>query len=263
MDKLEQWGTELGPCVERVRAALQAIVDGRVPRRIAETECDPETLGLVRMTNHLIAFAGTAEVPGGCTCSPGLVVEFATEFNALTQLLARREEALRAEFARREEAEQRLQRERDLLVAGPLVTLRWAVDDQGTVEYVSPNIAAFGYEAEDFLSGRRRYSDIVHPDDYAWLVEDGNGKAQTGLEGWTQEYRLVDAAGQTHWVRDYTHAVRTAGGAVSCYEGYIIDVTAQKQAEVELRAARGAAPHALPGRRRHRAVQPPRAVRPG
>lgn len=39
--------------------------------------------------------------------------------------------------------------------------------------------------------------------------------------------RLVEAAGETRWIRDYTHAVRGAEGAVTAHEGYIIDVTAQ------------------------------------
>ena len=43
------------------------------------------------------------------------------------------------------QAEDDLQRERDLLVAGPVVTFRWDVDDEGTVQYVSPNISAYGY----------------------------------------------------------------------------------------------------------------------
>jgi diguanylate cyclase (GGDEF)-like protein/PAS domain S-box-containing protein len=128
-----------------------------------------------------------------------------------------------------------LQRERDLLVAGPLVTFRWDIDDQGTVQYVSPNVSVFGYSADEFVGGGRTYDSMIHPDDRAWVTDDGNEKACSGLETWTQEYRLLDAAGEIRWIRDYTHAVRSAKGAVTAYEGYIIDVTAQKRAEMELR----------------------------
>jgi diguanylate cyclase (GGDEF)-like protein len=38
-----------------------------------------------------------------------------------------------------------------------------------------------------------------------------------------------------HWVRDFTHAVRSADGEVEAYEGYVIDITAQKAAETTLR----------------------------
>ena len=161
--------------------------------------------------------------------------EFSTAFNSMVVLLEERERSLRDEIARRRQAETDLQRERDLLVAGPVVTFRWDVDDAGTVQYVSPNVTAYGYTAEEFMSGRRTYASIVEPADYAWIVEDGNDKSRSGLEGWTQEYRIADAAGETHWVRDFTHAVRSADGEVEAYEGYVIDITPQKRAEQALR----------------------------
>ena len=161
--------------------------------------------------------------------------EFSTAFNSMVVLLEERERSLRDEIARRRQAETDLQRERDLLVAGPVVTFRWDVDDAGTVQYVSPNVTAYGYTAEEFMSGRRTYASIVEPADYAWIVEDGNDKSRSGLEGWTQEYRIADAAGEMHWVRDFTHAVRSADGEVEAYEGYVIDITPQKRAEQALR----------------------------
>ena len=161
--------------------------------------------------------------------------EFSEAFNAMVVLLAEREQSLKDEIARRLEVEADLQRERDLLVAGPLVTFRWGIGDDGPVEYVSPNISAFGYTAEEFTSGRRTYASLVDPADYAWIVEDGNDKSATGLDAWTQEYRIVDADGETRWIRDFTHAVRGPAGEVTAYEGYIIDITAQKEAEAALR----------------------------
>jgi len=161
--------------------------------------------------------------------------DFSHAFNSMVQQLAEREQSLKAEIQRRHDAEETLQRERDLLVAGPVVAFRWDIGDEGTVQYVSPNISDFGYSAEELLSGRRTYDSMVHPDDLAWVIEESHEKARSGLETWTQEYRLVDAAGETRWIRDYTHAVRSAQGAVTANEGYIIDVTAQKRAEIELR----------------------------
>jgi len=161
--------------------------------------------------------------------------DFSRAVNAMVQQLAEREQRLTAEIERRQDAEATLQRERDLLVAGPLVTFRWDVDDEGTVQYVSPNVSVFGYSADELMSGRRTYDSMVHPDDLVWVTEEGSEKAHSGLETWTQEYRLVDAAGETRWIRHYTHAVRGAEGAVTAYQGYVIDITAQKRAETELR----------------------------
>jgi diguanylate cyclase (GGDEF)-like protein/PAS domain S-box-containing protein len=161
--------------------------------------------------------------------------EFSEAFNAMVVLLEERERSLTDEIARRRVAEAELENERDLLVAGPVVTFRWAVDDVGTVLYVSPNISAYGYAPDEFTSGRRTYADIVDKADFDWITEDGNDKSRVGLESWTQEYRIADADAETHWVRDFTHAVRDEAGAVTAYEGYIIDITAQKAAEAALR----------------------------
>jgi diguanylate cyclase (GGDEF)-like protein/PAS domain S-box-containing protein len=109
------------------------------------------------------------------------------------------------------------------------------VDRSGTVSYVSPNVILFGYAPEDFTSGRRTYAGIVDPADFARIDEESSDKARSGLESWTREYRILDAGGETHWVRDLTHPVRDEDGAVTAYEGYLIDVTAQKTAEAVLR----------------------------
>ncbi len=161
--------------------------------------------------------------------------EFSEAFNSMVTLLEERERRLTDEIARRRQAEADLQRERDLLVAGPVVTFRWAVDDEGTVHYVSPNVSAYGYTPEEFTSGHRQYASIVDPADIGWIKDEGNDKSRSGLEHWVQEYRITDAGGETHWVRDFTHTVRGDDGAVTAYEGYIIDITSQKAAETALR----------------------------
>jgi len=161
--------------------------------------------------------------------------EFSEAFNSMVELLAEREQSLKTEIAARQHAEEVLQHERDLLVAGPLVTFRWQAGDEGVVEYVSPNITTFGYGAEEFVSGRRTYASIIHPDDLARIVADGDAKTAAGLDWWTQEYRIIDGSGETRWIRDYTHLVLDAAGRLYGYEGYIIDITAQRAAEAALR----------------------------
>ena len=191
-----------------------------------------ERLG--RLTSEVRRISGGAQSEG-----PGLLGDLSAAVNTVASLVEQRDQALRAEMTRRKAIEDQLQQERDVLVAGPLVTFCWEPDDRGTVRYVSPNVSAFGYRTGDFLSGRLRYDDIIHDDDHQWVVEDSAGKTQSGLEGWVQEYRIVDADGETRWVRDHTHAVRDELGVVTGYEGYVIDVTAQKRTEAELRRREG------------------------
>jgi diguanylate cyclase (GGDEF)-like protein/PAS domain S-box-containing protein len=161
--------------------------------------------------------------------------EFSEAFNSMVVLLEERERTLTEEIALRKQAETGLQQERDLLVGGPVVTFRWDSSDEGVVEYVSPNIAAYGYTPEEFTSGRRTYASSVDPADIDWISDEGNDKSRVGLENWVQEYRILDADGECHWIRDFTHVVRGGDGAVAAYEGYIIDITPQKAAETALR----------------------------
>ena len=161
--------------------------------------------------------------------------EFSQAFNSMVVLLAEREQSLKTEIAGRRRAEEVLQHERDLLVAGPLVTFRWQAGDEGVVEYVSPNITTFGYDAEEFVGGRRTYSSIIHSEDLERIVADGDSKTAAGIEWWTQEYRIIAGDGETRWIRDYTHLVLDTAGELYGYEGYIIDITAQKAAEAALR----------------------------
>lgn len=192
---------------------------------------------LVEMHAHLRQLTRqTQEIArGDYTQRIDFMGEFSEAFNAMVALLAERERTLTDEIARREQAEADLQRERDLLVAGPVVTFRWDVSDEAHVQYVSPNISAYGYAPEEFTSGRRSYASIVHPADLEWISEDDHDKSRAGLESWMQEYRLMDARGDVHWIRDFTHAVREQGDAVTAYEGYVIDITPQKAAEAALR----------------------------
>ena len=161
--------------------------------------------------------------------------EFSEAFNAMIVLLEERERTLTDEIARRRQAEDELQRERDLLVAGPVVTFRWGVTTTAPCSTFPPTSARTGT--------RRRSSPAAGATTPAsWTLrisagcnEDGNDKSKSGLDSWTQEYRIIDAEGETHWVRDFTHTVRGADGAATAYEGYIIDITAQKAAETALR----------------------------
>src|SRR5665647_2509573 len=61
--------------------------------------------------------------------------DFSQAFNSMVQQMAEREQRLKAEIERRHDAEETLQRERDLLIAGPVVTFRWDIGDEGTVQY--------------------------------------------------------------------------------------------------------------------------------
>ncbi|XGV99689.1 MAG: PAS domain S-box protein [Leptolyngbya sp. BL-A-14] len=135
----------------------------------------------------------------------------------------------------RKQAEQASERERRLFAEGSVVVFRWLAQTGFPVEYVSANIAQYGYEPEDFLSGRLLYGDIIYPDDVARVaaeVEASSAAKRTAIE---QDYRIVRADGDVRWVYDFCSLIYDQQGHLTHYEGYILDITERKRSEQALR----------------------------
>ena len=130
------------------------------------------------------------------------------------------------------------------------------------MQYVSPNISAYGYTPEEFTSGRRVYAEHRRPRGHRL---DQRGRQRQGprraSRAGCRSTASRDAEGETHWIRDFTHTVRGDDGAVTAYEGYIIDITRAEGGGECAATARGAAAHALAHRRAHGPLQPARALR--
>lgn len=122
-----------------------------------------------------------------------------------------------------------------LLAHGPTVLFRWVCAPDWPVEYVSPNITnLLGYTHSDFTSGRIPYSSVVHPDDLARVAAEVQDYSETGAETFEQEYRLLHTNGEIRWIYDFTIVERDERGAITHYVGYVLDITARKQAEETL-----------------------------
>jgi PAS domain S-box-containing protein len=139
------------------------------------------------------------------------------------------EEALRAVQQRREQLE-------NIVGRSPAVAFLWRTDEQLTVDFVSANVSQFGYEADDFLSGRLHYGDIVHPDDRAPAVAEAAQHVAAGIDEFVQEYRILTKTGEQRWIEDHTWVPRGPDGSVTHHQGIIVDITERKQAEEELAA---------------------------
>ncbi|MBU1693887.1 MAG: PAS domain S-box protein [Verrucomicrobia bacterium] len=118
-----------------------------------------------------------------------------------------------------------------LFESGPTVTFKWKAADQWPVEYVSPNVAQFGYCPEDFTGGRILYASIVHPDDLARVAAEVRQHSEAGVPYFEQDYRILDSQGRVRWLYDFTVVGRDAQGAITHYYGYVQDVTARRQAQ--------------------------------
>ena len=108
---------------------------------------------------------------------------------------------------------------------------------EATWHYVSPRIQELlGYSAEEWLADPRLWMAHIHPDDRRRVIEDENfdGRREIGV-GNVSEYRMRTRAGREVWIRDEGVVISDEHGAPAHYRGFMIDISAQKAAELALR----------------------------
>lgn len=115
----------------------------------------------------------------------------------------------------------------------PVVIFRCRAEPDWPVEYVSPNIARFGYTAEDFLNGRLSYQALIHPADRARVIRESEA-LRAGGHDIVVEYRLLTKAGNICWIENRYLTERDSAGRITHYQGILLDITARKQAEEAL-----------------------------
>lgn len=114
----------------------------------------------------------------------------------------------------------------------PFVSFLWKGDDAWSVEYVSDNVVQFGYDPDDFKSGKLSYTDIVHPDSL------GSFRAavdQCAKNIFSKEYMLLTANGESRWVLERSYAIRDEYKNITHFHGTVLDIDKRKRLEQELK----------------------------
>jgi PAS domain S-box-containing protein len=124
-----------------------------------------------------------------------------------------------------------LRRERTLFLSGPAVVWRWRAEPGWPVAYVSDNVRTYGYQPEDFTSGRVPFASIVDPEAISRLSGEIAECIRTGQRYFEQQYRIRHADGRWIWLRDYSVIERNSVGEVIGYAGYTLDVTRERGAD--------------------------------
>jgi two-component system, cell cycle sensor histidine kinase and response regulator CckA len=105
------------------------------------------------------------------------------------------------------------------------------------VEFVSDNISRYGYAPERLVEGELDFADLLFPEDQSQITTVAEAASTAGWQEFTHEYRIVDAAGRAHWVRDCCALERDAAGAVTHFRGVVTDITERKQADALVTAS--------------------------
>jgi PAS domain S-box-containing protein len=126
---------------------------------------------------------------------------------------------------------------RTLVANLPGVAYRCANDPDWTTEFISEGVLGLtGHPAEDFVSRRVVYNDLIHPDDREMVWESTQAALSRG-EPFQLTYRIVDAAGEVRWAWEKGRGLFDDSGLVAL-EGFIADVTDRVATEHELRGAK-------------------------
>ncbi len=142
---------------------------------------------------------------------------------------------LAVECRLRDQTDEALRLAEMIIAQSPVVLFRRRAGKKPTLVYVSSNMIQFGYAAEALLSGRIKFSEIVHPDDRNRLVEEVKAFAEADAEEYTQSYRMLTRSGEVRWVEDRTSVVRDEQGRKIYNQGILVDVTPRRLAEEEIR----------------------------
>ncbi len=109
----------------------------------------------------------------------------------------------------------------------------WVRED-GSLEYFTPDcLPISGWPREDFLSGRLRLKDYIHPDDYA-AVKAHYRAGAAGKEGRDVEFRLVRRDGGILWCSVSYVPIRDDAGRSWGFRGSVRDINRRKEAEQAL-----------------------------
>jgi PAS domain S-box-containing protein len=113
----------------------------------------------------------------------------------------------------------------------PVTIFIWKPEEGWPVEFVSENVRQFGYSHEEFLSGRLKYEDIIHPDDIERVHKEVTEYSEQHVDNFVQEYRILTASGKARCVDDRTIVRRDGNGNIQYYEGVILDISQRKHSE--------------------------------
>lgn len=116
---------------------------------------------------------------------------------------------------------------------GNEVLFKWKKDSTFSVEYLSSSIKnLMGYEKEDFLNGKIKYSSCIYKEDLKHLSEEIKNLLKNNLDYYKHKvYRILTKDNKTKYILQSSITQRNSKGTITHIIGYITDITEQKEQE--------------------------------
>ncbi len=168
------------------------------------------------------------------------LVALIAELLIATLLLAWSHHRSRRQFEHLADMQQQLARSehhfRTLVDNIPGIVYRCKKDASWTMLYISNTVEKFtGYPAEDFINNHKRsFASILHPEDRV-AVEAMVDNALERNRPFVLEYRIVTRDGRELQMLEHGQCTTLEGESVDELQGVILDITALKQAETQLK----------------------------
>lgn len=119
-----------------------------------------------------------------------------------------------------------------LLRQSPTIVFECLFDDDWTMKFISDYVEEVtGFEAKDFLRGRKTFASLIHPEDQEKVSGYLQSNAQKG-QAYELEYRIIHRDGEIRWIWE-RGLVRAEDNHLV---GVLFDITEKKKAEDQLRA---------------------------
>lgn len=122
----------------------------------------------------------------------------------------------------------------------PCVVYRCLNDRHWTMTYLSDGCAALtGYPVESLINNSQlSFNDLIYVEDQEWTFAAVEAALAEKVP-FTHEYRIVTAQGKIKWVWEQGAGVWDVDGNLIALEGFITDITAQKETKDQLTASLG------------------------
>ncbi|HEX5949878.1 MAG TPA: PAS domain-containing protein [Actinomycetota bacterium] len=142
-----------------------------------------------------------------------------------------------AEKAAEEHARRAELRYRSLVETLPAVVFIDQLDERASNVYTSPQSERLlGYTTQDWDDDPDLWAKILHPQDRDRCIAAQARHVETA-EPFDETYRVVARDGRVLWVRDVAVIVSDEDGTPLYSQGFLLDITAQKEAELALQEA--------------------------
>jgi PAS domain S-box-containing protein len=120
---------------------------------------------------------------------------------------------------------------RSLVELVPAITYAEAFDTRRTFS-ISPQLESIlGFTPEEWLGDASRWENAIHPEDKERVVASC-ALANETLQPWRAEYRVIAKDGRVVWIHDQAVLVRGSDGKPLCWQGVMVDITAQRRTAV-------------------------------